>query len=402
MLDVLSTQQSTYLLCTSSTPLTPSKIALVELAPTRLPTDDAHTTTATAAQPVVGVADALKRYWKSPWAHKPRFCSISSKVQFPAPQATTTLPSEADKSMPTTITAVPSGVENPLVSVEETTDKLLGKINGMRWKVVEYYAPGTSLDSTSTVEVSGESTSGDNTMSRRFEAILMLPPEASHTDTDSIPLIVVPHGGPHSCIPTLFLPSYIFLSITINAAILLVNYRGSSGFGQRSIDSLPGHIGDHDVADMVQSINDVHTYSIVDGKQIVIDSKRYSVVGGSHGGFLGAHLIGQHPDLFASAVLRNPVTNIPTMTTFSDIPDWCYIESMGDKAYDFTTFPAPTADDFARMYGCSPIAHIDKVKTPVLLCLGGMYAYIIHLYSYMYLYTHCIYKHYHTLYSYYT
>ena len=371
---MLSTQQSTYLLCTSSTPLTPSKIALVELTPTTL-TKAAETN---AAQPIVGVAATIKRHWKSPWAHKPRFCSVSSKVQFPSPQATTAILSEASKSTPTTIaTAAPLGVESPLVSVEETTDKLLGKIKGMRWKVVEYYSTNTTSDSTTTVEVSGESTGssvssgGDSAMRRRFDAILMLPPEASHTDTSSIPLIVVPHGGPHSCIPTLFLPSYIFLSITLNAAILLVNYRGSSGFGQGSINSLPGHIGDHDVADIVQSINEVHTHSIVDGKQIVIDSKRYSVVGGSHGGFLGAHLIGQHPDLFASAVLRNPVTNIPTMTTFSDIPDWCYIESMGDKAYDFTTFPAPTADDFARMYRCSPIAHIDKVKTPVLLCLGG-------------------------------
>ena len=374
MLDVLSTKQSTYLLCTSSTPLTPSKIALLELTPSRLHTDTADTTT--AGQPIVGVVDAVKRHWKSPWAHKPRFCSVSSKVQFPSLQApTATLTSEVDKNTPATTTAAPLGVERPTVSVEETTDELLGKIKGMRWKVVEYHATNTSLDPTVAVEVSGESTfssGGDNTISRRFEAILMLPPEASHTDTSSIPLIVVPHGGPHSCIPTLFLPSYIFLSITLNAAILLVNYRGSSGFGQGSIDSLPGHIGDRDVADMVQSISEVHTHSIVDGKQIVIDSKKYSVVGGSHGGFLGAHLIGQRPDLFASAVLRNPVTNIPTMTTFSDIPDWCYIESMGDKAYDFTTFPAPTADDFARMYRCSPIAHIDKVKTPVLLCLGGM------------------------------
>ena len=59
---------------------------------------------------------------------------------------------------------------------------------------------------------------------------------------DKCPLIVVPHGGPHSCMTTSYVASYAFLCLHLGAAVLHVNYRGSTGFGQDSIDSLLGKI----------------------------------------------------------------------------------------------------------------------------------------------------------------
>lgn len=61
-------------------------------------------------------------------------------------------------------------------------------------------------------------------------------------------LIVYPHGGPHSAFKSDF--SYhdaIFYSL--GYSVLFINYRGSAGFGQNSIDSLPGKISDLDVKD---------------------------------------------------------------------------------------------------------------------------------------------------------
>ena len=46
--------------------------------------------------------------------------------------------------------------------------------------------------------------------------------------------------GPHSSYTTSFIGSSIYMSLKLNAAVLLVNYRGSTGYGQRSIDSLCG------------------------------------------------------------------------------------------------------------------------------------------------------------------
>ena len=100
-----------------------------------------------------------------------------------------------------------------------------------------------------------------------------------------------------------------------------VNYRGSTGFGARSIFSLPGNIGSNDVQDMMTAIAAVTTHHIHNESR-AIDRSRMAVVGGSHGGFLAGHLIGQYPDTFKAAVLRNPVTNIPAMVSVSDIPGY--------------------------------------------------------------------------------
>lgn len=75
-----------------------------------------------------------------------------------------------------------------------------------------------------------------------------------------------------------------------------------------------------------------------------LDKMRVGIVGGSHGGFLGAHAVAQHPDLFRVAALRNPVTNIASMTTSTDIPDWCWGESLGLQSYDYSTFTAPSGE----------------------------------------------------------
>ena len=54
-----------------------------------------------------------------------------------------------------------------------------------------------------------------------------------------------------------------------------------------------------------------------------------AIAGGSHGGLLTGHLVGQHPSRFRAGALRNPVMDVSLMVHVSDIPDWCYCEGWG-------------------------------------------------------------------------
>ena len=66
------------------------------------------------------------------------------------------------------------------------------------------------------------------------------------------PLIVYVHGGPHSIVPDLFAVSVSFYA-NFGYSLLFPNYRGSLGQGRKSIESLPGNVGNTDVSDVYQA-----------------------------------------------------------------------------------------------------------------------------------------------------
>ncbi|XP_078436469.1 acylaminoacyl-peptidase-like protein isoform X2 [Wolffia australiana] len=182
-------------------------------------------------------------------------------------------------------------------------------------------------------------------------------------NNDSLnPLIVIVHGGPHSVSLTSYSKSHAFLAY-LGFNLLIVNYRGSLGFGEEALQSLPGKIGLQDVGDVIKAIDHVIEKKLADPSKI-------AVLGGSHGGFLTTHLIGQAPDRFVAAAVRNPVCNISSMVGTSDIPDWCYVETYGKDGKAYIT-EAPSINQLGDMYSKSPISHISKVKTPIIFLLGA-------------------------------
>ncbi|XP_007541132.1 acylamino-acid-releasing enzyme-like isoform X1 [Poecilia formosa] len=188
-----------------------------------------------------------------------------------------------------------------------------------------------------------------------YEAVLMKPKEVK--EGVKLPLIVLPHGGPHSVIVAEWLLSTSVLC-RMGFGVLLVNYRGSLGFGQDSVLSLLGNVGSQDVMDVQAAVE-----SVLDAE---FDREKVAISGGSHGGFLACHLIGQYPGFYKACVARNPVVNLASMIGSTDIPDWCVVEA----GYDYTPDCLPDPAVWEQMLNKSPIKYVPQVRTPVLLTLG--------------------------------
>uniref|UniRef100_A0A8C3G9Y1 acylaminoacyl-peptidase n=1 Tax=Cyclopterus lumpus TaxID=8103 RepID=A0A8C3G9Y1_CYCLU len=170
------------------------------------------------------------------------------------------------------------------------------------------------------------------------------------------PLVVFIHGGPHSQFPAEWNCTTAGLA-KLGFAVLMVNYRGSTGFGQDSILSLIGQIGSQDVKDVQTAVRTALQ------RDIALDPNRLAVIGGSHGGFLSCHLVGQYPEFYRACAARNPVINAATLLGTSDIVDCVGIQYSYDQI--------PTAEALAAMLEKSPITHAAQIKAPVLLMLGG-------------------------------
>lgn len=231
------------------------------------------------------------------------------------------------------------------------------------------------------------------------ESLLIQSKKASASGSPKPVCVTIPHGGPHTTSTTAFTPSVVALALegyTLN----LPNYTGSMGFGQTHIEKLLGHCGSIDVEDVAESVRELV-------RRGVAEDGRQAVLGGSHGGFIAAHLIGKYPTLFNAASLRNPVISVGELATGTDIPDWVYAEfgvlsdsgsytpptsnsnsnSLPSLTSNSKSLASPTAlnsmpltptpppplmtpKTYNTLFTASPIAHVDNITAPVLIIIG--------------------------------
>ncbi|KAF9474522.1 alpha/beta-hydrolase [Pholiota conissans] len=219
------------------------------------------------------------------------------------------------------------------------------------------------------------------TAGRLWDETIVLQEEKKEVRGSKPPCITSPHGGPHGTTSTAFSPNNIALVLE-GYTLSLPNYTGSPGYGEKFIQDLIGRCGDYDVQNCIAAAEHLIKLGISErgpGKQFV--------AGGSHGGFLAAHLIGQFPDFFSAAVLRNPVISAGDISN-TDIPDWYFSEFglgypissspissyQGDskltQSFPSQIPPLVSVDAFAKLQAASPTAYLDDMKAPVLLLMG--------------------------------
>ncbi len=164
------------------------------------------------------------------------------------------------------------------------------------------------------------------------------------------PAILFAHGGPTYVASPTF---NIFCQAWADSgfAVLSVNYRGSTTFGDAYREALTGDIGGVDVADMVA------------GRRWLVDSGTavpdlVIINGFSYGGYLTLQCMGTHPDLFAAGIAGAPITD--------------FILSREDQnasldAYLLALFGSDPDEDPESRRRASPRTYIDRFAAPVLI-----------------------------------
>lgn len=179
-----------------------------------------------------------------------------------------------------------------------------------------------------------------------------------------IPLIVLPHGGPHGVLSDNFDHDTAYFT-KLGFGVFKVNYTGSTGTRFDTTRKLNGEISILDVPQCQLLV-----YELVQSNP-KIDPNLVFLCGGSHGGFIVLHLSSQYPDFYKGVVARNPVTDLNPNIGTTDITDWVYVE--GGLSYDKSKLLIPTVQttaDAEKLRIFSPINLAYKVKCPTLLHLG--------------------------------
>ncbi|XP_034830331.1 acylamino-acid-releasing enzyme-like isoform X2 [Maniola hyperantus] len=173
------------------------------------------------------------------------------------------------------------------------------------------------------------------------------------------PLVVWPHGGPHSAFSNSYSLEAAFFNM-IGFASARINYRGSTGNGDANVRCLMGNIGNYDVNDCLLTLKTLKEQNIVLEDHCLL-------YGGSFGGYITAHLAGRYSGLFRGMVMRNPLIDLVSKSNYADNPDGCAVEA----GWPFTEEGPLEEDQLLTLRRVSPITHVQNVLIPTALMLGS-------------------------------
>ena len=166
------------------------------------------------------------------------------------------------------------------------------------------------------------------------------------------PLIVLIHGGPTSQAKAGFHPPAQFFA-TRGYAVLLVNYRGSTGYGRQYILKLRGNWGVCDVEDALTGKE-----HLAEAGQI--DPARTVIMGGSAGGFTVLQAMTRHLDAFAAGVCLYGVADQFHLAA----------ETHKFEAHYLDSLLGPLPQSAAIYRERSPLGFADRIRRPLAVFQG--------------------------------
>ncbi len=183
------------------------------------------------------------------------------------------------------------------------------------------------------------------------QAWLMKP--TGFRDGERYPLILSVHGGPHGMFGHGFNAAFQAYAAR-GYAVLFVNPRGSSGYGQKFSDGTLREWGGGDYKDLMAGVDEAlrrHPW---------IDRNRLGVTGGSYGGFMTNWIVTQ-TTRFRAGVASASVSNLVSFYATSLYQDLIHAE--------FGGFPW---DDYDLLWRWSPLRYVRDVQTPVMFIHGEL------------------------------
>jgi dipeptidyl aminopeptidase/acylaminoacyl peptidase len=174
-----------------------------------------------------------------------------------------------------------------------------------------------------------------------------------------LPMVLLVHGGPWSRDCWYFQPDVQLLA-NRGYAVLQVNFRGSTGYGKAFVKAAIGEFAGAMHDDLVDAVE----WAVARG---YADRDRVGIFGGSYGGYAALVGITFTPDVFAAAIdyvgissLANFMRTLPNVARPFLANNWHLF--VGDPSD-----PEQEADMLAR----SPITHVDRIRTPLLVVQGA-------------------------------
>ena len=177
----------------------------------------------------------------------------------------------------------------------------------------------------------------------------------NNTSEKNLPLVVMPHGGPHGPRDWWGFDPDAQLLANRGMAVLKVNFRGSGGFG-RNFE----HAGHQKWGAEIQ-------FDIIDGvkyliEQGTVNKNNICIMGASFGGYSALQSAILEPDMFKCAIGVVGVYDLPLMFEEGDVAE-------RDSGQRYLQNVLGT--DEAQLKAFSPSYNIDKLKAPVLIVHGG-------------------------------
>ncbi|PRY38730.1 serine hydrolase [Umezawaea tangerina] len=173
--------------------------------------------------------------------------------------------------------------------------------------------------------------------------------------TEPGPLLVDVHGGPHNAWNGAADEAHLYHQelAALGWTVLLLNPRGSDGYGERFHTAALGAWGEADAKDFLEPVDQL----VAEG---VADPRRLAVAGYSYGGFMTCYLTSRDTR-FAAAVAGGVVSDLTSMAGTSDSGH--FLAELELRALSW--------DDGERYEALSPMARVDQVRTPTLVLQGA-------------------------------